>query len=298
MAEYSVAVVIPAFNAARFLGATLDCLRNQTFREFETVVVDDGSSDETSDIVRRYTEVRLIRQQNAGVAAARNRGIRETRCEWVAFLDADDLWMPEKLRLQLVCASQTKAGAIFCDLTIIDVEGREVPQPLPSAVSLDMEALLLHSESIPQGTSSTALVRRSVLDSIGLYDESLATMADWDLLIRLRRVTDFARVPKRLVCYRRYAGTMSRSVAMLERESLLILDKVFGRTELPEEWRRLEKRSRAWNDLVLSGSHFEAGHLGAAARFGARALGQDPRLIGRFLAAPVRRARRLVANGR
>ncbi len=293
MVESSVSVVVPAFNAARFLGATLDSLRSQTFREFETTVVDDGSTDQTSEVVRRYPEVRLIRQQNAGVAAARNRGVRETHSEWVAFLDSDDLWMPGKLSLQLECAARTGAGAVFCDLKIIDIEGCDVPQERSAVVSLEMEPLLLHSETIPQGTSSTALIRRSVLESIGMYDESLATMADWDLLLRLRQVTEFAHVPQRLAAYRRYPGTMSRSVAMLERESLQVLDKTFRRPELPERWRRLEGKSRAWNDLVLSGSHLELGHVGAAARFGLRAVRRDPRLIGRFLATPLRRTRRL-----
>ncbi len=96
----TVTVVIPAYNAERFLRATLESLRAQTFRDFQTVVVDDGSTDNTSGLVREYPEVRLVTQPNAGVAAARNRGVRETRSEWVAFLDADDLWMPEKLRLQ------------------------------------------------------------------------------------------------------------------------------------------------------------------------------------------------------
>ena len=85
---------------------------------------------------------------------------------------------------------------------------------------------------------------------------------------------------------------MSRSVTMLEQESLQILDKVFGRSDLPAEWRRLESRSRAWNDLVLSGSYFGAGRIGAAVRYGARAVRRDPALLGRILATPARRARR------
>lgn len=286
-----VSVIVPAYNAARFLGAALDSLRAQTFREFEAVVVDDGSRDGTSDVARGYPEARLVRQENAGVAAARNRGVFETQSEWLAFLDADDLWTPEKLSLQIECGERDAAGAVFCDLQIIDIEGRDVAQPT-TGVSLDMEPLLLHSDSIPQGTSSTLLVRRAVFESIGGYDESLATMADWDLLIRLRQATVFAHVPQKLAAYRRYPGTMSRSVAMLERESLLILDKVFGRADLPDSWRRLERKSRAWNDMVLSGSHFGAGHIGAALRFGFQALTQDPLLMGHVLATPLRRARR------
>ncbi len=293
----TVTVVIPAYNAERFLRATLESLRAQTFRDFQTVVVDDGSTDNTSGLVREYPEVRLVTQPNAGVAAARNRGVRETRSEWVAFLDADDLWMPEKLRLQTGAAHSGDAGAIFCETKRVDDAGNEIQEP-ERRTSLEMEPLLLHDESILQDTSSTLLVRRSVFESVGGYDEALATMADWDLLIRLRQVTTFANLPVRLAAYRRYPGTMSRSVAMLERESLLILDKVFRRNDLPETWRRMESKSRAWNDLVLSGSHLAVGHALPALRFGLRAVARNPRLLGRVLGLPLRRASGLLNKGR
>lgn len=286
-----IGVVIPAFNAARFVGAAIESALGQTVPPEQIVVVDDGSLDETGAVVRAYPEVRLIQQRNGGVAAARNRGVRETGTDWLAFLDADDLWMPEKLKLQVECAQRAGAGAVFCDLQTIDIDGREMPQQPGADVSLEIAPLLLHAASIPQGTSSTILVRRSTFESCGGYDESLATMADWDLLIRLRQVTTFAHVPQRLTAYRRYPGTMSQSVAMLERESLIVLDKIFGREDLRDDWRRLEGQSRAWNDLVLSGSHFGAGHLAAAFRFGLRAVRRNPRLIARALAMPVRKAR-------
>jgi len=285
----AISVIIPAYNAERFLGATLESLRAQTFRDFETVVVDDGSTDNTGGVVREYPEVRLITQTNGGVAAARNRGVRESRSEWVAFLDADDLWMPQKLRLQMAGAQNGDAGAIFCELQTVDAAGLEIREA-EHQTSLEMEPLLLHDASIPQGTSSTLLVRRSILESIGGYDESLATMADWDLLIRLRQATTFANIPERLAAYRRYPGSMSRSVAMLERESLFVLNKVFGRDDLPDGWRRLESKSRAWNDLVLSGSHLSAGQTIPAIRFCLQALARSPRLLPRVLGFPLRRA--------
>jgi len=292
-ANRACAVIIPAYNAARFVGATLDSVRAQTVRPIEILVVDDGSQDETGRIAEGFPEARLIRQKNAGVAAARNRGVRETHSEWLAFLDADDLWMPEKLRRQFELAESLEVAAVFCDLHTIDVAGAVMRRPPAPPVSLDMEPLLMHSETIPQATSSTLLVRRSIFESVGGYDESLATMADWDLLIRLRSVTTFAYVPEKLVAYRRYPGTMSRSVPMLERESSLILNKVFARNDLPESWRQLKTKSWAWNDLVLAGSYFEAGRAGKAIRFGLRAVKQNPRLLARVLTMPLRRARRL-----
>lgn len=140
--------------------------------------------------------------------------MRETRSDWVAFLDADDLWMPEKLRLQMACGQESGSGAVFCELQTVDAAGREIEEPEDQRRS-KMEPLLLHDASLPQGTSSTLLVRRSILESVGGYDESLATMADWICYFRLRQVTTFANIPARLAAYRRYPGTDAKcSVAM------------------------------------------------------------------------------------
>jgi GT2 family glycosyltransferase len=157
----------------------------------------------------------------------------------------------------------------------------------------DLEALLFHRESIPQGTSSTMLVRRDVFDSIGGYDESLSTVADWDLLIRLRLQTLFCYVSEAQVLYRRHGSSMSRNVQLLAEESGRVLDKAFKAPELPLEMRGLRGHCLAWNDLVLSGCYFWGGRPGRAMHFAARAVWRDPRLVGRILGFPGRQVRRL-----
>lgn len=292
----SVGVVIPAYNAGRFLADTLRSVTAQTRPADRVVIVDDGSSDDTAEVAGRFAQVIVVRQANAGVAASRNRGVREIATDWIAFLDADDLWHPEKLRLQLEAARESGADSIFCDLDLIDAAGAPIFSPSSAPLSFRLEDLLLHAESIPQGTSSTLLVRRATFEAAGGYDEALATMADWDLLIRLRERGAFAHVARPLVSYRRYAGSMSRSVAMLDRESQLVLDKAFA-SRKGGPWSSLERRSRAWNDLVLSGSYFGIGDVRRAIAFGWRAVVRDPRLFVRILSLPVRRLRRTRREG-
>ena len=287
----TVGVVVPAYNAGRFLADTLRSVAAQTRPADRVVVVDDGSTDDTAAVAAQFAHVNLVRQANAGVGAARNRGVREITTDWVAFLDADDLWHPEKLQLQLEAARESGADSIFCGLDLIDAEGAPVSSPPSPAPSFSIEDLLLHAQTIPQGTSSTLLVRRATFDAAGGYDEGLATMADWDLLIRLRERSEFAHVSRSLVSYRRYAGSMSRSVAMLDRESRLVLDKAFA-SRKGSPWNSLERRSRAWNDLVLSGSYFGVGDVRRAIAFGWRAVVRDPRLSVRILSLPLRRMRR------
>ena len=286
-----VGVVIPAYNAEAFLGATLESVLGQTLRPAKVVVVDDGSHDGTASVAQRFGDrVALVRQQNRGVAEARNAGVAHARTEWLAFLDADDVWLPRKLERQAQVAADG-CRAVFCALQAMERGG--TPLPFRSGpVALGLDALLRHSEAIPQGSSSTLLVRRDHFDAVGRYDSRLATMADWDLMLRLRLAGPFGYVDEPLVLYRRHGGNMSRNVPMLERESGIVLAKAFDHPELPVELRGLRRSCFAWNDLVLAGSYFWAGHGFAALRHGARALRGDPSLLGHFAAFPLRVAAR------
>jgi glycosyltransferase involved in cell wall biosynthesis len=286
-----VGVVIPAYNAEAFLGETLDSVLRQTLQPAKVIVVDDGSHDGTASVARRFGgRVALVSQQNRGVAEARNVGAAHAGTEWLAFLDADDVWLPGKLERQ---ASLAKSGrqAVFCAIQTMDREGR--PLPFRSGpVDLGLAALLRHSEGIPQGSSSTLVVRRDLFDAVGRYDSRLATMADWDLMLRLRLAGPFGYVDEPLVLYRRHGSNMSRNVPMLERESGIVLAKAFAHPGLPAELQGLRRSCFAWNDLVLAGSYFWAGDRLAALRHGAKALRGDPSLLGHLAGFPLRVAAR------
>ncbi len=286
-----VGVVIPAFNAASYVAQAIDSVLAQTRPPSRIIVVDDGSVDETALIVGRFGRfVTCIRQENRGVAAARNRGARESGTEWVAFLDADDVWLPTKLERQQNRLRDSEAAAGFTLVRLVAEDLSPIPSRAVPGVRDDLEALLLHGEKIPQGSSSTLLVRYSTFAGIGGYDEMLSSMADWDLLIRLRLRTLFAHVAEPLVLYRR--GSMSRRVDLLERDSTRILQKAFGSLDMPLTIRGLRRRCLAWNDVVLSGSYLHAGRWTRAAQLAVRGVLRDPTLTGRILGLPYRQLKR------
>ncbi|MFW6164044.1 MAG: glycosyltransferase family 2 protein [Planctomycetota bacterium] len=204
----TVSVVIPAFNAERFLGQTLDSVLAQTYGDFEVVVVDDGSTDGTKAMVRRRGEpVRLVEQANAGPSAARNRGVREARGELVAFVDADDLWLPEKLALQVpLFDPEGRVGLVYCHCDRMDAEGRVLPTPHPARPQGDVFLDFLVRNHCP---TSGAVVRREVFLELGGFPEDMVWAEDWHLWLRIARGYEFAAVEAVLVRHRVHASALT-----------------------------------------------------------------------------------------
>jgi len=198
-----VSVIIPVYNQAAFLKEAIDSILAQTWKGFELIVVDDGSTDGSGDIARSYgARVRVFRKTNGGGASAMNLGIREARGEWIAPLSSDDLWEPNKLEAQLrEAAAHPEAGLLYTDYITFDLEGR----------------VLGHIDCAPRGNArqnriyflrgcyingSTVLIRRSVLDAVGLYDETERYAPDYDLWLRITAKFPARHVALPLVRYR------------------------------------------------------------------------------------------------
>src|SRR4030067_1442187 len=116
MADPLIIIIIPVYNAEQYLPETLDSVFTQTYTNIEVITVDDGSTDKSAEIIKRYPAVKYIRQKNGGVSNARNSGIKASSGDYIAFLDQDDLWLPEKLKIQLEIASRhQESGIFFCD---------------------------------------------------------------------------------------------------------------------------------------------------------------------------------------
>ena len=178
MSEPSVSVLIPVFNGARFLAAALDSVAAQTLAPLELIVVDDGSTDGSGDVAAARPAVRVVRQANRGPGAARNRAFTESRGEYLAFLDADDLWKPEKLSRQLAALqAQPDAGWVVCRHEFLLDEGEPRPRwaPAPEAEGT-MVAWL----------PSATLVRRDCFVLTGGFDEALRYGEDIDWFARAR----------------------------------------------------------------------------------------------------------------
>jgi glycosyltransferase involved in cell wall biosynthesis len=286
---HAVSVVIPAYNAAHFLSAAIDSVRAQTLGDLEILVIDDGSTDDTAEVVRGCgTLVRYFHQDNAGVGAARNRGIAEANGRYVAFLDADDTWYPHKLERQLagLWGQENRYRACYSAYTMVssDLEPlwvHRTHQPDPG-----LKALLTRGNVV--GTPSTVLVERSLLLACGGFDPALSQCADWDMWVRLARWTEFLYIDEPLVYYRQHDGNMSRNVPLLEKDSLRVLEKGFAAAGLSSDLRANRRKSMARNYTVLAGSYFRARSYFDWARCSLRALILDPLQLRYMLAFPAR----------
>lgn len=287
-----VSVVIPAFNAAAFVAEAVGSVLSQTFRDLEIIVVDDGSTDDTLARVATFSgSVRAIHQVNSGVAAARNRGIGEAAGNYVAFLDADDTWKPEKLERQLGALRATKgarASATAFEVTnerghVVEVRGGGSEGPV-------LRALLLAGNVV--GTPSSVVAERSLLAEVGGFDSRLSQCADWELWIRFSLRTEFAWVSEPLVRYRQHAGNMSGSIPLLEKDSRRTLELAFTREGLPSGLRAAKRQSFGRNYAVLAGSYFRAGMLKDALRCGFLAMLLAPRQLRYIAAFPLRALKR------
>jgi glycosyltransferase involved in cell wall biosynthesis len=272
VADPLVSVVVPAYNAARYIGAALDSALSQTYANLELVVVDDGSTDGTAAIVQGYGDrVRYVYQANARQAAARNRGVRESSGEVVAFLDADDLWLPDKLEKQIeLLRRHPEAGLIFCGLCVINAEGILGAERIGKLRGDPIPEILL-GKVICAGIGSTALVRRDVLEVVGGFDPELPPCEDIDLFLRIATRFPVHAVNEALVHYRLHGENAHSNVERMTQAWKLLFKKAFHDPSV----RRLglSFRLRALGRLyyMLSGDYWHTGRRDVALMYALQA---------------------------
>lgn len=287
-----VSVVIPCYNAQRYIGATIASVLAQKDVALEIIVVDDGSRDDSVALVRRgFPAVRIVEQANAGVAAARNTGIAAARGEWVAFIDADDIWLPGKLAAQL--AQMAALPDCRMGYTAWKVWPSDVPQPAPDYLArLQEEAADGARWSGASGWiypqllldcvvwTSTVLMRRTLLAELNGFDTSLRLGEDYDLWLRASRITPIHRVARPYALYRIHPASITRATPA-ENYRARVIGQALGRWGLAspdgrsgdaQAVRRMLAKS--WSDFA--GAHLAARNLGQARRAGLTALRTDP----------------------
>jgi glycosyltransferase involved in cell wall biosynthesis len=258
----ALSVVMPAYNAAATVDAAITSVCRQTRSDWELVVVDDGSADDTYARAAARAEdarIRVVRQANAGLPAARNRGIREARGRYVSFLDSDDLLAPEYLdRMTGALEADPTAGLAYTDAWVLDdatrrirrVTAMELAHP-PSPPPTDPQAFLLRLLRA-NFVFVAATVRRSTLDQVGLFREELTALEDYELWLRISAAGwRAASVPGPLALYRRSAGQMSADRhRMLRNEAAVFHIAAAHPGSSPDSRALAEARARAAEEAL------------------------------------------------
>ena len=213
MSTSSVAVIIPCYNAARFIRKTLDSVLSQDYEPIEIIAIDDGSTDETKEILKDYSSyVKLFfhpDSANLGQAASLNLGIKNTKADLIAFLDSDDKWYPKKIEKQVkIFKKHSDVGVVYTNGHAID-EKDNILYTLfsPSFKEENIRGKILLDCYISAG-ASTVMVRKKHLQSVGLFQPELHSM-DHDMWIKLSEITNFYYLPEKLMAYRRHSGQKS-----------------------------------------------------------------------------------------
>ena len=206
-----VSVVIATFNTGRYLPQAVQSVLSQTYSNVEILIIDDGSTDDTAQIIRRWEQderVRVYRQPNGGQAQARNRGVALSKGQYVAFLDADDEWLSHKLSRQMPLFTNPQVGVVYSEYECMDGEGRSLPKPPTRMYRGRITAALLIDNFV---SFQTAVVRRECLERHGAFDESVRMGDDYDLWLRLSAHYEFDFIPQPTARYRVWSGQMSKN---------------------------------------------------------------------------------------
>jgi len=246
-----VSIIMPAYNASRFIEASIRSVQEQTFTNWELIVVNDGSTDDTMDVVRRLqhedNRIHLLEQVNKKQGAARNTGMKIAKGNWIAFTDADDLWMPGKLQLQLDAAATHHADVIYT-AGIVQYEEENRQEDYYSVYGfykgIDMYKMLYDTNPVP---NLAVMMKKELISITGYQDEHLDVVGceDWDYWIRLAKDgANFYGIPEKLFIYRVHNSGTSRNTIQMKKAELYAKHKnadysVLDKTEITKRLQAL-----------------------------------------------------------
>ena len=294
----AVSVIVPTYNQARYLREAVDSALAQTAPPLEVIVVDDGSTDATPEILEAYgARIRRIRQPNQGVAAARNAGVAGARGECVAFLDSDDVWNPRKLERQVARFEADRGlGMIHCGVEHFDDRGAVTSTSLTGKEGWLATDILRFDGEIIAGPGSSILVPRPVVEQVGGFDPRVQPSDDWDFCYRVATRYRIGFVPEVLVRYRHQGRGIHLDIPRMEAGMLGALEKAFRSPDAAVQ----SLRSHSYGRLhrILAGCYFQAGRPRAFARHAMTSLRYDLRNVSYFAAYPLRVLRRTLRGSR
>ena len=234
-----VSIIIPAYNAESTIKYTLVSVREQTYRDYELIVIDDGSTDRTVEIVRELADdrVKVFSYKNAGLPTARNRGIQRATGEYIAFLDADDLWTKDKLEKQIaILEANPEVGVVYSQTYCINSQSNVLYYCDPVSFTGNVLKELLLTNFLHNGSNPS--IRKQAVATVGEFDSSLNSSEDWDYYLRLAALYPFAVVPEYQVLYRQTENNMSSNVARMKQASYTVLERAYQKFPQLQRYRR------------------------------------------------------------
>lgn len=285
-----VSVIIPAFNASQFIELAILSVLGQTITNIEIFIIDDGSTDNTAEIADRFKDsIKCITQVNAGVSVARNNGVTQSTGEYLAFLDADDIWEPTKLEKQLaVFESDPEIGLVHCGMRDFDSEtGETLALQTEGKSGWVADDLLLWDEPVINGPGCTIMVKREVFEAVNGFDTNIKVGEDWDFCYRVARKYKVGFAPDPLVNYRIHSGGAHRNVENMEKGMGRFYEKAFD-TDDPNI-HALKTRAMSNYHRTLSGSYLYTGEYFRSVKHAIKSIVYRPSSIGYFLKFPLRR---------
>lgn len=278
----AISVIVPAYNAERTILKTIESVQKQTFSDFELIVINDGSTDQTLELIGNLKDPRIktFSYSNGGLPTARNRGMSHATGDFITFLDADDLWTPDKLQLQLAALQQhPEAGVAYSWSYFMDEQGDFFHTGKPVFFEGNVYTNLLVSNFLESG--SNPMIRKQAIESVGKFDPTLGSCEDWDFWLRLAARWPFVVVPQPQILYRQSLSSMSSKMEVMEKYSLIVIEKAFQ--SAPPELQFLKNQSLAnvyqfLAQLYLTRIANAAGAKQAAQKL-RRAITLNPRIL-------------------
>lgn len=290
-------VVVPAYNSSRWIERTVASALAQTLPDIEVIVVDDGSTDDTADRLSAFGDrLTLIRQANAGVAAARNAGAARATGGHIAFLDSDDVWSPDKLERQVALFDEDPdVVLVHCGVREIDENDLPITGQVLRGTTGDVHRDLVLQRSAIRGGGSGAVFARWAFDAVGGFDPRFSTSADWHLWLRITRLGPVAMVPEPLLDYRIHGSSMHMDVMAEARDMFLGLREAIADDPIAAT---VGNRALARFHRTMAGGFWNEKKRALSIRHAVAAILREPSSIGWFAGRAIRRVPERSRGGR
>jgi glycosyltransferase involved in cell wall biosynthesis len=251
MEEVLVSVVIPAFNSSMYISECIDSVLAQSYKNLEIIVVDDGSSDNTESIVKSYNEtaIRFFSQRNSGSAIARNFAVEKANGEWLAFIDSDDIWHPEKLTSQFSeCFDKYWSHTDYYYLSTLYPEYTRATDFVPKHSGDVFKQLLLENTI----ATSTVMIRKEIFEEFGGYNPDLKALQDWDLWLRVAEKYEICYLDIPLMSYRIHSGSVSRSTRKTFPYHISLINRYFAENKSATRYKALKNKALSQSSFICS----------------------------------------------